>query len=308
MQCLMRRRRQPDWPNYITYESTATKRLASGGKTVGLAIDEEQDVSKSSMYSRTLRNLIAECLLLTPANRPPVEELVKRTQECADTMQMSKGQILGPPPPQWQEPVVSAEWFQSADPLAAAMGGLQVQSGNRPSRPPVKAQPAPSAQATTAQASAAPVPATLVPAGATQAGGTQAGAVGTVQAGPAQAGASQAANSPLQSFATQLAQAAATQIAARPVQAVAGSNTTRNLRVIVQIKGRFGGIVAGSHKTFILPVNDFHTVYGIKDLLEQRRCGIMAKNMNLMAGRKLMKNYQKLSEFPGVDNIRAMEA
>jgi hypothetical protein len=48
-------------------------------------------------------------------------------------------------------------------------------------------------------------------------------------------------------------------------------------------------------------------VVQVKDMLERQRCGIKATSMNLMAGRTLMKNFQALGEFPGVDNVRAME-
>ena len=305
MQCLMRRRREPNWPMYMMYKSTATERLASGGQTVGLAIDAEQDYLGSSIYSKMLRNLIAECLLLTPANRPSAQELVKRTKEGAETVRMSQGQILEPPLPQWQEPVVSAEWIETAgvNPLTAAVGA---QPGSKPRRPPVIAQPAPSAltQATTAQTGATRTTAIrLAPAGANQAG--------TVQAGSVQAGATQSPNAPAvpaQSVASQLAQAAATSVVpSRPLPANVGS-ASRTLRVIVQTKARYGGVVAGTHKTFALIVTDEIAVFGIKDMLEQRRCGLKANKMNLMSGRMLMKNFQKLSEFPGVDNIRAMEA
>jgi len=265
---MMRRRRIPDWKTFTMYQSTATERLATGGKTVGMDIDIDQDLNNRSMYSRSLRNLIAECLLLTPANRPSPRELMRRTADGASRVQMSMGQILGPPLPQWQEPVVSAEWLQpdAGDPLATAVGALQVQR-----RPPVIPQPVPNAP----------------PAPTTQAATTQAGqAAQAAQVGAAQPTATQA--SP-----------------ARPLPA--NANAIRTLRVIVQTKPKYGGIVAGGHKTFALRVTPATTVVQVKDMLERQRCGIKATSMNLMSGRTLMKNFQTLGEFPGVDSVRAME-
>ena len=262
---MMRRRRIPDWKTFTMYQSTATERLATGGKTVGMDIDIDQDLNNRSMYSRSLRNLIAECLLLTPANRPSPRELMRRTADGASRVQMSMGQILGPPLPQWQEPVVSAEWLQpnAGDPLAAVFGALEVKR-----RPPVKTQPVPNAP----------------PAPTAQATTTQAGQA--AQIGAAQPTATQA--SP-----------------ARPLPV--NANAIRTIRVIVQTKPKYGGIVAGGHKTFALRVTPATTVVQVKDMLERQRCGIKATSMNLMAGRTLMKNFQTLGEFPGVDNVRAME-
>lgn len=48
------------------YNSTATPCLAGGGKTFRSFLDAEQDYTNSSIYSRELRSVIAECLLLTP--------------------------------------------------------------------------------------------------------------------------------------------------------------------------------------------------------------------------------------------------
>ncbi|KAE9367894.1 kinase-like protein [Stipitochalara longipes BDJ] len=284
MQTLMRRRRSPDWQNYTMYQSTATPRLANGGKTVGLNLDAEQDyLPYGSIYSRSLRNLIAECLLLTPASRPSPQELVKRTAEGTDTMQMSKAQILGPPLPQWQEPVVSAEWLQpdAVDPLAAALRRLQVQPANRP---PVIPQPAPIVPAAAATAQAA----------ATQASATQAGTIAPSQNVAAPAGDTQAA--------------AAQARPSRPLLSNANAAPPRTLRVIVQTKSRFGGMVAGTHKAYTLRVTEATTVVQVKDMLDRQRCGIKVTSMNLMAGRTLMRDFQTLGEFPGLDNVRAMES
>ena len=76
----------PDWENYIMYNSSATPRLAGGGRTVGSFLDVEQDYTNSSIYSRELRSPVAECLPLTPSNRIPVQDLVQRTADGVATL------------------------------------------------------------------------------------------------------------------------------------------------------------------------------------------------------------------------------
>jgi hypothetical protein len=185
--------RVPDWQNFTTYQSKATYGLATGGLTVGSILDEEQDGQEGarSLYSRELRSLIAECLLLAPAHRILPRELVERTAEGVSTWQMSLGTTLSPPFPQWQEPVVSAQWLEGrddVDPLQAAFQALRLQVNQlrqqRAARPPVLPRPA--------QAQAP-------------------------QAGPA-----------------------------GPANAVAG----RTLRVIVQTKPKYAGLIRGGHKIF----------------------------------------------------------
>lgn len=110
MQCLMRRKYEPDWPDYEMYQSNGTPRLTRGGHTVGSRQDSKEDSTGSSTYSQALRHLVAECLLLAPANRIPVRELVKRTGDTVGAAQMAQGTILtNPPLAQWAEPVVSAQ-------------------------------------------------------------------------------------------------------------------------------------------------------------------------------------------------------
>ena len=96
MQVLMRKPmgKAPDWENYIMYNSTATPRLAGGGKTVRSFIDAEQDYTYSSTYSRELRSPIAECLLLNSSNWIPVQDLVQRTADGVATLRMGMGTVL----------------------------------------------------------------------------------------------------------------------------------------------------------------------------------------------------------------------
>jgi hypothetical protein len=249
MQVLMRKppNRVPDWQNFTTYQSKATYRLATGGLTVGSILDEGQDGQEGarSLYSRELRSLIAECLLLAPPHRILPRELVERTAEGVSTWQMSLGTTLGPPFPQWQEPVVSAQWLEEqsdVDPLQAAFQALRLQVNQlrqqRAARPPVLPRPA--------------------------------------QAGPA-----------------------------GPANAVAG----RTLRVIVQTKPKYGGLIRGGHKIFAVEnVSEDTTVVQVKDTLERQKCGIKATGMNIMCGRTLMANHQTLGEFPGLNTVRAMDA
>jgi hypothetical protein len=113
MQVLMRKPmgKAPDWENYIMYNSTATPRLAGGGKTVRSFIDAEQDYTYSSTYSRELRSPIAECLLLNSSNWIPVQDLVQRTADGVATLRMGMGTVLeGQALPVWQGPALSAKW------------------------------------------------------------------------------------------------------------------------------------------------------------------------------------------------------
>jgi hypothetical protein len=274
MQVLMRKPPggRPDWPNYTTYKSTATPRLKCGGPTAGSLLDAEQDYTGcNSIYSRELRSLIAECLILTPANRIPVQELVKRTVDGIASVQMSMGTVLGGPAlSKWQEPVLSEQWLSGqngVDPLASGFEASQIQGNQQrgqhaATRPPVLPMPAPPAPPRPQAQAQAP------------------------QAGPAQAAGP----------------------AARPTRPANASPFNR-LRVIAQTKPKYSGLVAGGHKIFVVEdVNVNTTVVQVKDILERKGCGIKATGMNMMYGTKLMLNHQTLGEFPGLDAVRAMDA
>jgi hypothetical protein len=257
MQTLMRRpaHREPEWREFITYQSKLTARLTSGGNTVGSMMDAEADYTGRSIYSKELRALIAECLLLAPANRISPVELVQRTADGVGTAQMSMGTMLGSPLTEWAEPVLSAQWYSGQNEidtdqarLAAAFKALQVK---------VDAESKQKDRQTAVQTAA-----TRTPQNTEQ---VQAGQPATLA----------------------------------PIS---------RLRVIVQTKPKFG-FIGGGHKTFILDdVTADTKVVQVKDMLERKECGIKATRMNLMHGRRLMMNHQKLGEFPGLDVVRAMEA
>ncbi len=233
---------------------------------MGSMLDAEQDYTGSSIYSKELRALIAECLLLAPANRIPAAELVQRTADGVSAAQMSMGTILGTPLTEWAEPVLSAQWYSGQDEadseqarLAAEFKKLQVQ---------VEEQKNQRLRQVATQMAAAPA----------QQNGEQG------QAGPP---------TPVQT--------------AQPAKSASLAPISR-LRVIVQTKPKFG-LIGGGHKAFRLEnLTPEMTVVQVKDMLERMGCGIKATGMNMMHGRTLMLNHQRLAEFPGIDVVRAMDA
>lgn len=201
---------------------------------------------------------------------------MKRTEQGLNTVQMSMSTVLGPPLGQWQEPVVSAQWLEVQNENGSLPGEFQaLQIGGNAKRnrgvkrPPVVAKPVQ----------------VVAPRGGSSPEGAQAQAppAQNIQAGPS-----------------------------RPVPTpprAANAAPRKALRVIVQTKPKYGGLVGGGHKIFTLePVSEKTTVVQVKDMLERKGCGIKATSMNMMCGRTLMRDHQTLGEFPGADAVRAMDA
>jgi hypothetical protein len=107
----------------MCYQSKMTPRLKTGGGTIGCSPDiDAEKVPQDSMYSKELRSLIAECLLVTPASRIPAAELADRTTRNLNTLRMSMGMAFGPFQ-EFEEPQLSQRWYSgqlNGDPANAA--------------------------------------------------------------------------------------------------------------------------------------------------------------------------------------------
>ncbi|KUJ19058.1 kinase-like protein [Mollisia scopiformis] len=123
MHVLMRQphNRSPNWgglrendPDKLQcYTSNMTTRLQTGGNTIGASQDLEAEKNpQRSMYSKGLRSLIAECLLINPSKRVPVGELVVRSANHIDAIRIANGTNIGTHAP-YQEPQLSQQWYSN---------------------------------------------------------------------------------------------------------------------------------------------------------------------------------------------------
>lgn len=123
MYVLMRRshERMPNWggrgdyhqdrTKLMCYQSTMTPRLRNGGSTIGCSRDYDAEKNPlDSMYSRELRSIIHECILVSPASRIPAAELVERTGKNLTALNMTKAKANGPFE-DYEEPQLSQRWY-----------------------------------------------------------------------------------------------------------------------------------------------------------------------------------------------------
>ncbi|KAE8446826.1 hypothetical protein EG329_011603 [Mollisiaceae sp. DMI_Dod_QoI] len=279
--------RLPDWGTVgklLCYISTMTPRLQAGGGTLGSKQDIEAEQNpKRSIYSKALRSLIMECLLVSPAKRIPPAELVKRTGDQLDAQRMRKGATaLNTNLQRYAEPLLSQRWYSgnlNGNPANAPQ--------NQPSAVPVVAGAPPPPVYKQAPAAAQPPPLVLAQPGAAVAPLQVVPPAVVLPAAPlppafGNAGVNQGANGPL-----------------HPVPSP--------LTFIVQRKARFFGM-GGGHTVFnIQNLAATVQVGDVKTTLKRLGAGVEEKNMEMRHGRILMLDNMKLGEFQGLRNVRATE-
>ncbi|KAL2064718.1 hypothetical protein VTL71DRAFT_3856 [Oculimacula yallundae] len=136
MHCLMSRSCFPYWEadsidRLRCYNSTLSARLRASGSTVGNSTDQASEFNANmSAYSKELRTLIHECLIVNPGQRPPVAEVVRRTGEAIDIARMSMGGLLNQEFKPYEEPTLSARWYSgqnNGDPATKKRNGTAAQ-------------------------------------------------------------------------------------------------------------------------------------------------------------------------------------
>lgn len=118
MLCLKNRDSEPPWDSQyrgfelLLFDSTLSNKLRTGGLTIGTDSDRIAQDDENPKYSKSLRALIHECLLIEPPNRPTAEVLVARTQRGLESSRMAAGTIFDQEPdPAPSKPQLSTRWF-----------------------------------------------------------------------------------------------------------------------------------------------------------------------------------------------------
>lgn len=74
------------------YNSKLSNHLKNNAGTLGLVVDVEEEIGKKTpLYSKGLRALIAETLLVNPSDRVAVRELASRTKIGLDVARKNAG-------------------------------------------------------------------------------------------------------------------------------------------------------------------------------------------------------------------------
>jgi hypothetical protein len=107
-----------DTESLIIFRSKLSEKLLNSGYTCGYQWDrDEESANRNSPYSKELRALINECLLVESTERPSLETLVERTKAGTEGSRLAQQNIIrdqkdedGAPLP-YQEPQLSAQWY-----------------------------------------------------------------------------------------------------------------------------------------------------------------------------------------------------
>jgi hypothetical protein len=118
MWCLKNRVYEPVWETPYSgtelqlFQSTLSNRLRVGGMSLGTDGDRIGENDENPKYSKGLRALIHECLLIQPPSRPTPEMLVARTKRGLESARMTSGMIINQEPdPVALQPELSARWY-----------------------------------------------------------------------------------------------------------------------------------------------------------------------------------------------------
>ncbi|KAH8598919.1 hypothetical protein B0O99DRAFT_30444 [Bisporella sp. PMI_857] len=134
MWCLKREKMEPPWPRggkkgLQLHQSTRSNRLKNSGPTLADQYDiDDESPSANPKYSRGLSALIAECLLIRPAERPNAAQLMARTGRGLEYSRIANATVLSKPDiniPEPGSPQLSAEWLVSGTTPLMAPGQSQ---------------------------------------------------------------------------------------------------------------------------------------------------------------------------------------
>ncbi|KAG4425558.1 hypothetical protein IFR04_001255 [Cadophora malorum] len=106
-------------------------RLRIGGSTIGNSNDQAAEYNpKMSIYSKELRTLIHECLLINPYRRPSPREVFRKTQQAIDLTRMNSVGHSSTNFTPYVDPILSARWYlgqANGDPSAKTTSTIATQ-------------------------------------------------------------------------------------------------------------------------------------------------------------------------------------
>ena len=301
---------EPTWKVLQTYQSRMSRRLQRGGETLGTVLDQNEGkgAGPPPKYSKHLRAVISECLLIQSSSRLLPADLVEKTRRGLATARAVAPRPITPihSPYTHVEPQLDQRWYSGA---TQPPPERQQDEERTPSElfMLIEGRNAVNAQA---QANAASRAAALARQRAEWDALQEARAArnNPLAMNPTAPHAPATPATPLTQHPQAIPVTPPAQLqlgVPRPPQAPAPAAATpttpfspspQNICCIITIKPNVLGLGGGQKVETLKNVNAQTTIWQLKQMLEMRNCGIAAWKMQLSYGRRIFRNDERLGE------------